>query len=69
MYTGAQCCGSGSGMNNPGHISERSKNIELKYLRFFAVDPGWKKFGSGMKNLGAGINIPGSAPLDGTISI
>jgi hypothetical protein len=34
---------SGSGMNNPDHISESLETI--------FVDPGWKKYGSG-------INIP-----------
>ena len=39
--------GSGSGINNPDHISQRFKNNFLMRIR----DPGWKKFGSG-------INIP-----------
>jgi hypothetical protein len=41
---------SGSGMNNPDHISESLETIFwLKYiLKFFDADPGWKKFGSGM---------------------
>jgi hypothetical protein len=42
--------GSGSGMNNPDHISESSKTIFwIKILKFFNVDPGWKKIGSGME--------------------
>jgi hypothetical protein len=59
--------GSGSGMNNPDHISESLETI-LKILKFFDADPGWKKFGSGMekirirdpgwKKFGSGINIP-----------
>jgi hypothetical protein len=41
---------SGSGMNNLDHISESLKNIFLvKILKFFDADPGWKKFGSGIK--------------------
>jgi hypothetical protein len=46
--------GSGSGMNNPDHISESLETIFwVKILKFFDADPGsgWKKFGSG-------INIP-----------
>ncbi len=44
--------GSGSGMNNLDHVSERLKAIFLvKILKFFDPDPGWKKFGSE-------INIP-----------
>jgi hypothetical protein len=39
-------------MNNPDHISESLETIVwVKILKFFDVDPGWKKFGSG-------INIP-----------
>jgi hypothetical protein len=42
--------GSGSGMNNPDHISESFKTIFwVKILKFFDVDPGWKNFGSGME--------------------
>jgi hypothetical protein len=51
--------GSGSGMNNPDHISESFETIFwVKILKFFDVDPGFgmekirirdgKKFGSGM---------------------
>jgi hypothetical protein len=44
--------GSGSGMNNPDHISESLETIFwVKILKFFDADPGWKKFRSG-------INIP-----------
>jgi hypothetical protein len=47
---------SGSGMKNPDHIS---------LLKFFDTDPGWKKFGSGMENVGSGIRDrhPGSETL------
>ncbi len=39
--------GSGSGMNNPDHISEHLETIffGVKILKFFDADPGWKKFG------------------------
>jgi hypothetical protein len=37
--------GSGYGMNNPDHISESLETIfGVKILKFFDVDPGWKKF-------------------------
>ncbi len=50
----AKKSGSGSGMNNPDHISESLKTIFwVKILKIFDVDPGWKKVGSG-----SGINIP-----------
>jgi hypothetical protein len=41
---------SGPGKTNPDHISESLGNnfLGLKYLNFDA-DPGWKKFGSGIK--------------------
>jgi hypothetical protein len=43
---------SGSGMNNPDHISESLETIFwVKILKFLDTDPGWKK-------LGSGINIP-----------
>ncbi len=47
--------GSGSGMNNPDHISKSLKNIFflVKILKFFDVHPG-----SGMEKFGSGINIP-----------
>jgi hypothetical protein len=44
--------GSESGMNNPDHISESLETIfGLKYLNSLMRirDPGWKKFGSGIK--------------------
>ncbi len=51
---------SGSGMNNPDHISESLETIfwvnMLKFSDpdpgsgiFLTLDPGWKKFGSGIK--------------------
>ncbi len=41
--------GSGSGMNNPDHISENFETIfAVKILKFFDADPGWKEFGSGI---------------------
>jgi hypothetical protein len=44
--------GSGSRMNHPDHISERSKTISwVKILKFFDADSGWKKFGSGMEKI------------------
>jgi hypothetical protein len=43
-----QDLGSGSGMNNPNHISETILGENTSILD---ADPGWKKFGSG-------INIP-----------
>jgi hypothetical protein len=58
--------GSGSGMNNPDHISESLKNFfGLKYLNSFMWirGPGLNKFGSGIRDgkksdPGTGINIP-----------
>ncbi len=49
--------GSGSGMNNPDHISESLETIfGVKILKFFDADPGWKKNSDpGWKKL---INIP-----------
>jgi hypothetical protein len=45
--------GSGSGMNNPNHISESVETIFwVKILKFFDADPGRKKFGSGIKSPG-----------------
>ncbi len=50
--------GSGSGMNNADHISERLETIFwVKILKFFDADPGWKKFGSGIKDKHHGIPI------------
>jgi hypothetical protein len=44
--------GSGSGVNNPDHISESLEYIFwVTILKYFDADPGWKKFGTG-------INIP-----------
>jgi hypothetical protein len=45
--------GSGSGMNNPDHISESLENnfLAVKILKLFDADPGREKIGSG-------INIP-----------
>jgi hypothetical protein len=57
----------GSGMNNPDHISESLKNyFGLKCLNSLMwirdpknSDPGWKKFGSGIRD-----KHPGSATLN-----
>jgi hypothetical protein len=50
---------SGSGITNPDLISESSKTIfEVKILIFFDANPGWKKFGSGIRD-----KHPGSATL------
>jgi hypothetical protein len=58
--------GSGSGMNNPDHISERLETIfSVKILKFFFADPGWKKFGSGMEKNRIRDKHPGSATLKG----
>ncbi len=57
---------SGSGMNNLDHIF---KSLEpfffwgVKLLKFFDEDPGWRQFGSGIRDVkksdpGSGINIP-----------
>jgi hypothetical protein len=44
--------GSGSGMNNPDHISESLETIFwVKIVKFFYADPGWIKFGSGMEKI------------------
>ncbi len=41
----------GSGLNNPDHISESLKTISwVKMLNFFDADPGWKKFGSEIRD-------------------
>jgi hypothetical protein len=43
--------GSGSGMNNPDHISESLETISwVKILKFVDADRGWKKFGSGISD-------------------
>ncbi len=43
--------GTGSGMNKMDHIPIRElrKNFWVKILKFFDADPGWKKFGSGIR--------------------
>jgi hypothetical protein len=42
---------SGSGMNNPDHISGSLETIFwVKILKFFNEDPGWKKFRSGIRD-------------------
>jgi hypothetical protein len=56
-------------MNNSDHISESLETIFwVEIPKFFDADPGWKKFGSrvrdgkkfgpGMPKNGSGINIP-----------
>jgi hypothetical protein len=46
-------------MNNPDHISESLEtNFCNKILKFFDADPGWKKFGSEIRD-----KHPGSATL------
>jgi hypothetical protein len=46
--------GSRSGMRNPDHISESLTTkfwVNFKILKFFYADPpGWKKFGSGIRD-------------------
>jgi hypothetical protein len=43
---------SGSVINKPDHISESLETIFwVKMLKFFDVDPGWKKFESGMEKI------------------
>jgi hypothetical protein len=38
-------------MNNPDHISESLETIfGVKILNFFDADPGWKKFGSWIRD-------------------
>jgi hypothetical protein len=58
----------GSGMNNPDNIFYILETIFLlffgvKILKFFDEDPGWRQFGSGIRDgkksdPGSGINIP-----------
>jgi hypothetical protein len=49
--------GSGSGIRNrdeqPGSyfLEFRNHFFWVKILKFFDADPGWKKFGSGMKKI------------------
>ncbi len=46
-------------MNNPDHISESLETIcWVKMLKFFDAYPGWKKFGSDIRD-----KHPGSATL------
>jgi hypothetical protein len=52
-------------MNNPDHISEGLESIFwVKILKLFDADPGWKKFGSWMRD-----KHPGSATLEENISV
>ncbi len=58
--------GSGSGMNNPDHISDSLETIfGLKCLNSLMRirDPRWKKFGSGMEKIRIRDNHSGSATL------
>jgi hypothetical protein len=50
-------------MNNPDHISELG--VWVKILKFFDVDPGWKKYvpRSAMEKKRIRDNYPGSATL------
>jgi hypothetical protein len=49
--------GPGSGMNNPGHVSESLETIFwVKILKFFDADQG---SGSRMEKFGSGIQDPG----------
>jgi hypothetical protein len=51
--------GSGSGINKPDQISESLETIFCaKVLKFFDADPGWKNFGSGIRD--GKISDPGS---------
>jgi hypothetical protein len=59
--------GSGSGMNNPDHISESLETIfRVKILLFFGADPGsgMGKIWTGMEKTGIRDKHPGSATLD-----
>jgi hypothetical protein len=57
--------GSGSRMNNPDHISESlEKFLRVKILKFFDANPGWKKFGSGIR-----VKHPGSAKTLNKIAV
>jgi hypothetical protein len=61
--------GPGSGMNNPDHISESLETVfRVKILKFFYVDPGWKKFGSVMEKIRIRGKHPGSAKLYATMT-
>ncbi len=38
-------------MNNPNHTSESLETVFwIKILKFFDADPGWKKYGSGIRD-------------------
>jgi hypothetical protein len=57
--------GSGSGIRDEQPVSYflelRKPFLLVKILKFFDADPGWKQFGSGIrewKKVGSGINIP-----------
>jgi hypothetical protein len=48
-------------MNNPDRNSESLKNNFLaKIIKFFDMDPGWKKFGSGIIRDNGKKSDPGS---------
>ncbi len=51
-------------MNIPDHISESLETIFwVKILIFFDADPGWKKFGSGIRDGKKSDPDPGTATL------
>jgi hypothetical protein len=56
--------GSGSGMNNQDHLRDfKNQCFGVKILKFFDEDPGWRQFGSGIRDRkksdpGSGISIP-----------
>jgi hypothetical protein len=56
---------SGSGMNNPDHISE---SFWVKILKFCDAAPGWIKFGSirdgKTSDPGSGTDVPDPHPKD-----
>jgi hypothetical protein len=55
--------GSGPETNNPYHISDSLETIFWgKILKFFDLDPGWKKFESRMEKIGSGRNIRDPQP-------
>jgi hypothetical protein len=59
--------GSGSGINNPDHISESFEQIFcFKIIKFFDAEPGsgMEKLGSVMEKLGSGMEKLGSGILD-----
>jgi hypothetical protein len=54
---GKKKSGSGSGMNNPDHISKSLEKIFwVKILKYFDAGPGRKKFGSGIRNTAANLS-------------